>query len=284
MRARLVVAAVATVAATACADLPEVSVAGSPAPSPASTGADPDLAMPRPVADDPDPLVRAGAAARFVSCDGRIHTGGWSYDFGGPGAGATDPAAALEAFLGQGLFGLPATGYRQAAARDGRVLLVHEVDDRARVAVVVADAGTVDAELPATEGWVVETFAGCNPAEFDPSTDDELPQTVWTDHDGDRVPTSTITSFPGPAHCDWQSVTFLYLDDRQYLRDPQHRLAMETVAPYAGDVELPPDAVDTTYRRGDDELWLSADGTIAYLRTGGRVEAWPSTLELVGCA
>jgi hypothetical protein len=107
---------------------------------------------------------------------------------------------------------------------------------------------------------------------------------VWTDHDGDRVPTSTITSFPGAEHCDWQSVTFLHLDGRQYLRDPEHRLVRETVQPYDGDGELPAEAVDTGFRRGRDELWLAADGSVAYLRTDDRVEAWPSTLESVGCA
>jgi hypothetical protein len=151
------------------------------------------------------------------------------------------------------------------------------------VTVIVADASAPEAEWMVTDGWVVETFATCDPAEYAAAEDDELRQTVWTDRDGERVPTSVVTSFSGPEHCDWQSVTFLHLEDRQYLRDPDHRLASETVVSYDGDVELPEGAVDTGYRRGDDQLWLSADGRIAYLVSGGTVEAWPSTTEQVGC-
>jgi len=93
-----------------------------------------------------------------------------------------------------------------------------------------------------------------------------------------------VTSFQGAAHYDWQSVTFLSLDDRQYLRDPEHGLVSETVVPYDGNAELPDDTIDTGYRRGDDELWLSYDQTIAYLVSSNAVEAWPSTTDLVGCA
>ncbi len=42
------------------------------------------------------------------------------------------------------------------------------------------------------------------------------------------------------------------------------------------------DAVDTGYRRGHDELWLSQDQTIAYVVTQDAVEAWPATE--AGCA
>jgi hypothetical protein len=149
------------------------------------------------VADDPDPVVRAGAAGRLLSCDGPAHLGGWSMDFGGPHAGAADPSAALEAFLRLELFGLPATGYRPAASDGGRQLFVYAVDDEPKVTVIVADAAVVDGELPAPDGW---------------------------------APTSTITSFPGPERCDWQSVTFMHLDGRQYLRDPEHRLTRDCPA------------------------------------------------------
>ena len=242
-----------------------------------------DLASPRPVADDPDPAVRAGAADGFVDCDGPVHLGGWSLDFGGPGP-ASDSHRALEKFLAQDLFGLPNSGYDRAATDEGRALFTYEVEGAARVAVIVADAAIVDAELDVSDGWVVETFATCDPAEYAPTEDDELRQTVWTDTDGERVPTSAVTSYQGPEHCDWQSVTFLHLDERQYLRDPEHRLTSETAVPYDGDVDLPGDAVDTGYRRGDDELWLSDDQTIAYLVTSNTVEAWPSTTHVVGCA
>lgn len=276
-----VVAVIAAVAA-GCGNDPTAPVANQPAPFPSATPTGTDLASPPPVANDPDPVVRAGAAGRLVSCDGPVHLGGWSPDFGGPGP-AAGPRAALETFVGQGLFGLPATGYREAASDDARVLYVYAAEGEPKVTAIVADAAAVEAELMVSKGWVIETFATCDPAEYAPSADDELRQTVWTDRDGDRVPTSVVTSFAGPEHCGWQSVTFLHLDDGQYLRDPDHHLTGETVARYDGDVELPSDAVDTGYRPGDDELWLAADGTIAYLVTDGAVEAWPSTTRHVAC-
>lgn len=272
----------ATVVLVACGGS-GLSVESGQAPGPAPTPTAMDLASPRPVADDPDPVIRAGAAGRLVRCEGDVHLGGWSPDFGGPGP-ESDPDAALEAFLDQGFFGLPSSGYRKAATDRGRVLFSYDVEGAARVTVVVADASVVQEELMVSEGWVVETFATCDPAEYAASEDDELRQTVWTDRDGRRIPTSVVTSFQGPEHCGWQSVTFLRLDGRQYLRDPEHRLKSETVVPYDGDVELPGDAVDTGYRREGDELWLSADETIAYLVTAGSVEAWPSPTDQVGCA
>lgn len=242
------------------------------------------LASPRPVPDHPDPVVRAGAAGVKVDCDGPVHLGGWTLDAGGPSDSAADPQSALQAFLDEGLFGLPTNGYEQVASEPGRVLFNYQVEGRPKVAVIVVDGTAVDEPVAAPDGWAFETFATCNPAEYAPSADDDLGQTVWTDRDGNRVPTSTITSYQGAEHCDWQSVTFLQLDDQQYLRDPEHLLADWTIAPYNGDVPLPEDAVDTGYRRGNDQLWLAADRTIAYLVTDSEIEAWPATTDQIGCA
>ena len=248
---------------------------------PSPTGS---LSLPRPVADDPDAFVRAGAAGRMVDCDGPVHLGGWTLDFGGPTVGAADPHAALETFLDTGLFGLPRDGYQIAATESGRALFTYEVGRSRKVAVIVADGTTVKEQVGAPDGWAVEVFATCDPAEYHPSADDSLGQTVWTDRDGNRVPISTITSSPGHSHCDTETVTFLQLNDSVYLRDPEHRLAEAAVQPYDADARLPADATDTGYRRGADQLWLSADRTIAYLVTDDRVEAWPSTRYPVGCA
>lgn len=242
------------------------------------------LSTPRPVPNDPDPLARSGAAGRKVACDGPLHLGSWAPDFGGPSVGATDPQGALQAFLEQGFFGLPRDGYEQVAAEAGRVLFTYTVDSDPKVAVIVADSAVVDEQLSVEEGWGIEVFATCDPAEYAPNTDGELGQTVWTDGDGNRVPTSTITSFPGPDHCGWQSVTFLHLEDRQYLRDPQNLLTDETVRPYDGDARLPADAIDTGYRNDNHELWLTTDSSIAYIVTDTAVEAWPSTTRSVACA
>ena len=257
-------------------------------PSPMSTTdtevVEASLATPRPVADHPDPLTRAGAAGLKVACDGPAHLGGWAPDFGGPSVGAPDPEGALQAFLDQGLFGLPQDSYEMAASEPGRVLFTYTVDSDPKVAVIVADSTLVDEQLTVDSGWGIETFATCDPAEYAPATDDELGQTVWTDRDGTRVPTSTITSFPGPAHCGWQSVTFLHLDDRQYLRDPQGLLEGQVVSPYDGDAQLSADATDTGYRNKGQELWLDPDADTAYVVTDTTVEAWPATTDRVACA
>lgn len=265
-----------------CGGGAEVSVA---APATTSQGgtAPADLSSPDPVADHPEPAVRAGAAGQQVSCDGPVHLGGWAADFGGPHEGAADPQAALEAFLDQGLFGLPSSGYGLASSQGDRVLFTHEVEGAAKIAVIVVDGGA-EQMLGVPDGWVIETFATCDPAEYASATDDELRQSVWTDGNGERVATSRVTSFSGHEHCGWQAVTFLHLEgQRQYLRDPDQLLVDRTVVPYDGDVQLPADAVDTGYRHGARQLWLAADGTVAYLVTDANVEAWPATSEQVGC-
>lgn len=254
----------------------------SPGTSSAAGGS---LTTPRPVADDPAPVVRAGAAGTKIDCDGSAHLGAWALDAGGPPVGAANPRAALEAFLADSVFGfaLPDEGYEQVASEPGRVLFTYAADGQPKVAVIVADGTVVDERVNTPDGWGFEVFATCDPAEYAPTADAGLEQTVWTDRDGNRVPTSTITTMQGDAHCDWQTVTFLHLNDQQYLRDPQHLLSGSTVRPYDGDAQLPADASDTGFRRGSDELWLADDGTVAYLVTDSGVEAWPSTTGMVGC-
>lgn len=241
-----------------------------------------NLALPRPVGDHPDPRIRAGAAGRLVACDGPVHLGGHFAEF--EEGWSADPDGALNRFLDELIRSVPSTDYRPAAESRGRVLFTHDVDGVPKVAVIVANAAIVETGSASTDGWVVETFASCDPAEFDPSTDDQLQQDVWTDADGNRVATSVVTSFQGPEHCGWQSVTFLSLEDQQYLRDPEHRLEEMTVTRFDRDAELPTDAVDTGYRRGSEELWLAAEAAVAYLVTAATVEAWPSTTDHVACA
>lgn len=235
----------------------------------------------QPVADAPDPADRAGAAADYVECEYGISQGGWSMDFGPPGS-ASDPDGALVQFLAGGLFALPGQGFVAEGQDQDRMLYTYSVAGESKVAVIVADSTNV--ALNAEDGWVVETFASCDPAEYDPSIDHQLPVDIWLDADGNRVPTSTITSSKGPEHCDWESVTFLCFD-RQYMSDPLGVLAdVGLVVPFDDDVELPSDATNTGYHREGRQLWLSADGAIAYLDDGNRVEAWPTSTDPVGCA
>lgn len=242
-----------------------------------------DLASPKAQEDDPDPAMRAGAASRYLVCNGPIHQGGSRLDVEGPDP-AADPLLALEEFDFQDVVELPEGGWRTATTTGDRVLYSYEVDGEAKAAVIVADASVVHGKLAATEGWVVETFATCDPAEYAPEDVDPAPD-VWTDVDGQPLPATVVTSFPGSAHCEWELVTFISLNDEHalYARDPEGILPESDMAvAYDGDVELPSDAVDTGYRRGGDELWLSEDETIAYVVTPDAVEAWPATE--TGCA
>jgi len=237
----------------------------------------------QPVPDAPDPADRAGAAAEYVDCVHGIGNGGWSMDFGLVGS-ASNPDRALESFLDGGLFGLPPDGFVVSGRDAGRMLYTYSVDDVAKAAVIVADSNTVD--LDASNRWTVETFATCDPAEYDPNVDDQLPMEVWLDADGNRVPTSIITSFRGAEHCGWESVTYLIFEDEQFISDPRGVIEVPYVTPYDDDTDLPVDAVDTGYRHDDRELWMSPNGQVAYLSGNDRVEAWPKpdTTEPVWCA
>ena len=236
----------------------------------------------RPVADASDPSLGAGAAAQYIECDHGVWAGGWSLDFGPPGS-APDPDGALDAFLDDGFFPLPRGGFTPAGRDQDRRLYVYSVEGSPKASVVVADGRSVP--LDAADGWVVETFASCDPAEFDESIEDHLPFEVWLDAAGNRVPTSTISSSSGPEHCGWDSVTFLAFGGRQYVRDPRGVLsAADLVAPFVENTELPSDAADTGYRREGLELWISRDRAVAYVVDKDRVEAWPSSTEIFGCA
>jgi len=225
----------------------------------------------QPVADAPDPAARSGAAAAHVVCTHPLANGGWSSDFGGL-SGAPDPDQALQRFLDQGLFNLPSEGYVLAGADTGRLLYTYSADGMARVAVIVA-AGL------ANTGWAVETFASCDPAEYDSSADDQIGISVWSDADGDRVPTSIIVSLEGAEHCGWESITYLRMDEMVYVSDPVGLLEAEFTVEYNPDIELPETADDTGYRLDQERLWLSPDGAIAYLVSEDRVEQWPSAVE-----
>lgn len=224
----------------------------------------------QPVPDAPDPSDRAGAAAGYVECVHGLWNGGWSTDFG-PTGSAHDPQGALALFLDSGMFGLPNLHYA-ATGRDGdRLLFTYSVDGFSKVAIIVADSA-----LP-SEDWEVETFASCDPSEYDPASDQASPIGVWIDADGNRTPTSVISSLKGAEHCGWESVTYLLYNDRQYISDPTGAMdGVEFVIPFESDTELPSDAVDTGYSREGRTLWLSADETVAYLVAEDRVEAWPT--------
>ncbi len=237
-----------------------------------------------PVADDADPSVRAGAVADFVDCVHGVWQGGWASDYGPLGTGG-DPVTAIDDMIDGQTLGMPAEGFVAVgrAEPENRVLYTYDVAGIAKAALVIAD--TTSVELDGEDRWAIETFAGCDPAEFDPSTGDAFPQQVWKDADGARIPTSVITSSQGPEHCGWESATFLRVDGRNYVSDPRHVLDdRNLVAPFDDDAALPADAVDTGYQRQGQRVWLSSDRRIAFVVTAEAVEAWPSATEQIGCA
>lgn len=273
-----------SVAASDPATGPPAPSPTSPTPTTAPTPVPLDLASPRPVPDHPDPVVRAGAAGRFVRCDGPVHSGGWTVDFGGT-SGDETPRSALDTFVAGGSFSaLPRDGYGMVGIDAARALFTYEVDGRARVAVVVADS-RAGIELEGGEdGWGIEVFAACDPSEFRAEDRDDLFITVWTDTDGTAVATDVITSYQGAAHCDWESVTFLRFSGRQFVRDPAGRLTDEVVTPFDPRAELPGDAEDTGLRDGAAELWTSpSDGRRVFVVTPDGTEAWPATEGRIGC-
>ena len=251
-------------------------------------GTDPgDAAIPfvdlfeQPVADAPDPAERAGAAADYIECTYGISNGGWSRDFG-PSGTASNPDGTLERFLDAGWFGLPGEGYAAQGRDTDRLPYTYSVDESPKVAIIVAD--TSASGLDSADGWTVETYATCDPAEYGPSIDDQLSVDVWLDAEDNRVLTSIVTSFQGGDHCGWESVTFLVLGDRQYIGDPRGVLA--DVVWFDDHATLPADATDTGYRNEGRHLWMSADGEVAYLIDSNRVEAWPAPTSAhpVACA
>lgn len=211
--------------------------------------------------------------------------GGWSPDIGADGGGADRPVEAVAAFLGEdsGFAGLPVRGYNLAGVDHGRALFTYSVEGAVKAALVVADTRAGIEVEGAAAGWIVEVFAACDVSEFATADVADAFVTVWRDQEGQPVPTDILHSHPGPAHCDWGSVTFLWLEGRQYLRDPDGVLHASTLAPFLARATLPDDVSDTGYRAGIAELWHAADGSRVYLVTEDRVEAWSATTERVGC-
>lgn len=220
----------------------------------------------------------AGAAGDVVECDtwgsGGFHDG----EVYGEGATADTPEEALDVAASEWLYNGPREGLRRAAEEGDRVLFVLEVEGEVKEAVVVRDG-------PATEGaggdgWHVESWAVCDPVELPRSYTESIGLQVWTDEEGRPVPTTRLGAWRGPEHCDWQSMTFLDLRGRTYVRGLQPELREYATGPFRPHTELPADAVDTGFRREGDRLWLAADRKSVYVGTAGSdgttdVEQWP---------
>jgi hypothetical protein len=103
----------------------------------------------------------------------------------------------------------------------------------------------------------------------------------------------------GPEHCDWESVIFLEIawpvgsihrgphseaTVRQYVRDPDGKLAEYVDDPYDGSVTLSAFAVSTALHRMGNELFIDPAGDAYVRRPAGQVERWPHTHSAVVCA
>jgi len=115
----------------------------------------------------------------------------------------------------------------------------------------------------------------------------------WT-HDGKEVPVLEIVAAAGPAHCGWQSATFLTLGwplgaqpqtatgARQFIRDPNH--ALPRSLPLDLHSTLLADARPTGYKYGSVELYLSPSDQSVYLVLCSTVERWPRSDPMTLCS
>ena len=239
---------------------------------------------------DPAPAPYDGPmrAGKALECDGTPYAhGAGDYD-GGLESVQDDATAALEDYVDNEDWGgrWPDDGYRVETEGNDRVLLSWDVDQRTKVAFVVADGIT---DYRGHRGWGVETWAQCNSAELPADETDRLGVQIWEDADGNRVPTTAVTSFPGADHCDWQDVTFLMLGGerrgRQFVRDVDGELAELTRTTYDGSATLPDTARDTGFSRDGRELWATPDAAyVVDLGDPADVERWPAAREPIFCA
>jgi hypothetical protein len=121
------------------------------------------------------------------------------------------------------------------------------------------------------------------------------PGYAWT-RDGEKVPGSEIVAAAGPAHCEWQTATFLTFGwplgsrpqtasgARQFIRDPDHVLPRSLSLDLHA--TLPADAGPTGYAYGPVDLYLSPldhDQSV-YLVLGSTVERWPRSDPMTLCS
>ena len=232
---------------------------------------------------------RAGAAGDVVDCNAWGAGGAFHGDVYSEGATSDNPAEAVKTAYSEGLFlSLPAD-LAVAARSEDRVLYVAEVAGAAKAAVIVHDGD--GSEGAGGDGWYAESWAGCDIVELPADFVEELGYEVWTDADGQVVPTRRLEVFRGAEHCDWQDMTFLSLgrwDDQvpTFVRDPDPDpyLREYLAEPYQAHTALPAKAIESGYRHGKDRLWLAPDQSRAYVGAApDDVEMWPRMVKRLGC-
>jgi hypothetical protein len=224
---------------------------------------------------------RAGAAGNVVDCETWGSGGLEDAAVYSEGATARTPEGALRIARSEGDFGGAQDGLTEAKREDDRVLYVLEVGGKIKQAVIVHNGpATTGAGGP---GWYVESWAHCDYSELPESFTDSIGLQIWRDRAGQPVPTTELEVWRGPEHCDWQSMTFLLLDDAVYVREPLKELSDYFAERYVEHATLPASATNTGFERDRKHLWISADKKRAYAGTVGDVEVWPRTIKPLGC-
>jgi hypothetical protein len=144
-------------------------------------------------------------------------------------------------------------------------------------------------------GVRTEPALGSVATAFDPTP--TYPGYTWA-RDGRSVSEFELVTIAGPAHCGWESATFLFIgwppgtvapnasQARQYIRDPRGVIQ----GPYRDLLEreanLPSDARSTGYRLGAIELYVSPSDQDQwiYLGSASNVERWPRSNPMTLCA
>lgn len=232
---------------------------------------------------------RAGAAGDVVDCNAWGTGGAFRGEVYSEGATSDDPAGAVKTAFSEGLFLSMPRDLAVAAKSDDRVLYVAEVAGVSKAALIVHDdEGT---EGAGGDGWYLESWAVCDIVELQADFVEQLGYEVWTDADGQVLPTRRLEVFRGSEHCDWQDMTFLSLgrwDDKvpTFVRDPDPdpELREYLAEPYRAHTTLPEDVVDSGFRRGGDRLWLASDRSRAFVGAApDDVELWPRMVKRLGC-
>ena len=220
-----------------------------------------------------------------LECDGPINTqmGAEVVVRGEPLDPVATPDEALGVLLKPGVYAwLPAGGFEPTQTEGRWALYSYIVGGRLKVIAV----GTNHFPgVPEAADWEVVGVRACDPSEFDPKDGLTDGSTIWIDAGGRRVRADRIFSRPGPGHCGWEGITFLYLDDKLYLRDPRGLLADQTARPFRVLDALPADAVDTGLRTPKLHLFTVPDERVVYVRrSDGTIERWGRGSDEIGCA
>ena len=282
MRVRWLVALALVVGLTACGDPPDSRSVTEE--SRAKVPFDGDLAGKR-------------GAERALECSGDVYRTGVGDPEGGLEENGDSPGLGLDHWLDpQGyLHQVPETGYAVETEDGDRVLISYDNESDETVIAFAMRDGQTDYYQDG-EGWMVESYAMCDPADWPQDVTDGLDIGVWQDESGTSVPVTTVVSFHGPEHCGWQESTWIWLGedgaDGEFIGNPTRDLRDGLQTTYELDVPVPADARDTGWSHDGNRLLIAEDGSAAYLvstvadadRTVG--DRWPAAKKLgsIRCA